>query len=267
MIKNVEKLILCVGLTLATFSAQAEIATDHAEYMYDPDTTENEACSLAIKKAINHAISHVLGEYVSAQEILNCRGTTGERADYACEFNRLSWSQIDGHINKTISQKTEFTRRDGINVCSAVVKLDVAIPATKPDPNFQLRATANANLFRVRQKDDIVVDIEVSQPGYYAVFNWQPHIDNSVFYVEMNDKNTKVSTSIKSDKKFTLTPTWSEAYSTRRKFYDEYLIVVVTKRELRWLSKYSYEDFSKALHLIPENEKRVAKIALQLTNE
>jgi sulfur relay (sulfurtransferase) DsrC/TusE family protein len=143
----------------------------------------------------------------------------------------------------------------------------VAIPATKPDPNFQLRATANANLFRVRQKDDIVVDIEVSQPGYYAVFNWQPHIDNSVFYVEINDKNTKVSTSIKSDKKFTLTPTWSEAYSTRRKFYDEYLIVVATKKELRWLSKYSYEDFSKALHLIPENEKRVAKIALQLTNE
>jgi hypothetical protein len=258
---------LGVCLCISLCSAQAEVAIGRAEHLYGPDTTQNEACNLATKKAVSQAISQVLGEYVSAQEILSCKGSTGKKADYACELNQLSWSQIDGHVNKTINQETITANRDGAMVCTAVVKLDVAIPKTKPDPNFQLRATINANTFRVRQKDEIRVELELSQPGYYAVFNWQPHIDNTVYYLELNPKKPKMSAPIETAKSLEFLTSWSDAYSNRRTFYDEYLIVVASKKELRWLSKYSYEEFSKALHLIPENEKRLAKIAVQLTNE
>lgn len=254
---------LCVLLC----SAKAEVAIGRAEYLYGEDTTQNEACKLATKKAVSQAISQVLPEYVSAQEILSCKGSTGKQADYACELNQLSWSQIDGHINKIISQETVTSNRSGALVCTAVVKLDVAIPVDKPDPNFQLRATINANTFRVRQKDKINVEIELSQPGYYAIFNWLPHIDNTVHYLELNQNKPKLSVRIDSTNSHQLFATWSEAYNKRRSFYDEYLIVVATKKELRWLSRYSYEEFSKVLHLIPENEKSLKKIAIQLTNE
>jgi len=264
-----KKILFGAWLVAMTISCpvQAEIATGRAEYLYGPDTTQNEACNLAIKKAVSQAISQVLGEYVSAQEILSCKGSNGKKADYACELNQLSWSQIDGHINKTISQETMTANRDGAMVCAAVVKLDVAIPKIKPDPNFQLRATINANTFRVRQKDEIRVELELSQPGYYAIFNWLPHVDNTVHILELNQNKPKLSARIDSTTSHQLLPTWSEAYNKRRTFYDEYLIVVATKKELRWLSKYSYEEFSRALHLIPENEKSLQKIAIQLTNE
>jgi hypothetical protein len=270
MRKNAPKSLLFNAwliVSIAGFTAQAEVATGRAEYLHGPETSQNEACDVAKKKAVSQAISQVLGEYVSAQEVMSCRGTTGKAADYACELNQLSWSQIDGHVNKTISVETLPSSRDGAMACTAVVQLDVAIPSKKPDPNFQIRASVNANTFRVKQGDEIRLGIELSQPGYYAIFNWLPHVDNAVHLVEINPQKPKLSVAIESNTNLKFAAKWSDAYNSRRKFYDEYLIVVATKKELRWLSKYNYEDFSRQLFQIPENEKRLAKIAIQLTND
>jgi len=246
---------------------QGEIVTGRAEHLYGRDTSINEACDLANKKAVSQAISHVLGEYVSATEMMSCRGTTGKTADYACELNQLSWSQIEGHINKTFDTQTTLSTRDGAMVCTVVVQLDVAIPTKKPDPNFLLRADINANTFRVKQKDEIRLDIELSQPGYFAIFNWLPHVDKAVHLIEINPQKPKQSVPIEVNSNLRFSTMWSDTYSSRRKFYDEYLIIVATKKEIRWLSKYSYEEFSRQLFLIPADEKRVKKIAIQLTNE
>lgn len=255
-------------LAIAVHSpASAEVTTGRAEYLYGPETAQNDACSLATKKAISHALRQVSGEYATVDELLSCYGSTGKNMDYSCELNQLSWSQIDGYINKTISQEVTTSNRDGAMVCAAVVTLDVGIPITKPDPNFQLRASVNSSTFRVRQKDKIRLEVELSQLGYFAVFNWLPHIDNAVHLIEPDPQKARVSRLIKSETSLEFPIAWSDAYSSKRKFYDEYLIVVATKKELRWLSKYSYEEFSRALYLIPESEKRLTKIAVQLTNE
>jgi hypothetical protein len=62
-----------------------------------------------------------------------------------------------------------------------------------------------------------------------------------------------------------MTASWADSYSGKRKFYDEYLLVVATKRPYKWLSKYSLDEFKSLLQLIPITDKRLVKKAYQLT--
>ena len=255
-------------MALIAGHAGAEISRASAEYLFGPETAENEACNLAIGKAKSRALANVLGESVSAEELLSCKGATGKTSDYSCELNQLTWSQIEGDIKKTLSENKAVERREGASACVAQIEIDVIIPKDKPDPNFQVRADFKQTTFRVG--DDFNLEIELTQPGYFAVFNWLPHDSNSVVriippnddpsqsFVYLNPEKTKKTT-------YAMTASWADSYTAKRKFYDEYLIVVATKKQQRWMSKYSIEDFRSYLQQIPITEKRLVKKAYQLT--
>ncbi|MFM7760055.1 MAG: hypothetical protein ACKO6R_04205, partial [Burkholderiaceae bacterium] len=72
---------LAVGLCVSQ-AARAEISSARAEYLYGPETARKDACNLAIAKARARALANVMGESVSAEELLSCQGTTGKRSDY-----------------------------------------------------------------------------------------------------------------------------------------------------------------------------------------
>lgn len=250
--------------------ASAEISRAKAEYLYGPETAEAEACKLAIGKAKTKALANVLGESVSAEELLSCRGSTGKISDYGCDLNQVTWSQIDGDIKKTLSENAITEKREGASACVAEVEIEVVIPKDKPDPNFQLRADFKQTVFRVG--DDFNLDIELSQAGYFAVFNWLPHDSNSVFRIIPAIEDPSQSNIYLSQEKtkslkaaFSMTASWADSYSGKRKFYDEYLLVVATKRPYKWLSKYSLDEFKSLLQLIPITDKRLVKKAYQLT--
>lgn len=248
--------------------AKAEISRASAEYLFGPETAENEACNIAMGRAKSRALANVLGEFVSAEELLSCKGATGKVSDYNCELNQLTWSQIEGDIKKTISDNKSVERREGASACVAEIVIDVLVPKEKPDPNFQVRADFKQTTFRVG--DDFNLDIELTLPGYFAVFNWLPHDSNSVVriipsnddpsqsFVYLNTEKTKNMT-------YGMTASWADSYSSKRKFYDEYLIVVATKKQQRWMSKYSIDEFKSYLQQIPITDKRVVKKAYQLT--
>ncbi len=261
---------LLVVLALLPLCASAEISRAKAEYLFGPETAKNDACNLAISKAKSRALANVLGESVSAEELLSCKGSTGKVSDYGCDLNQVTWSQIDGDIKKTLTEKTVVEDREGASACVADVEIDVVIPKDKPDPNFQIRADFKQTVFRVG--DDFNLEIELSQAGYFAVFNWLPHDSNSVVriipanedpsqsYVYLNPEKAKTLKTT-----YAMTATWADSYTAKRKFYDEYLIVVATKRQQRWMSKYSLDEFKSYLQQIPITEKRLVKKAYQLT--
>ena len=258
---------LCLGMIS---SANAEIARARAEYLYGPGTTENDACELALSKAKTKALASVLGESVSAEELLSCRQTSGKLADYGCELNQVTWTQIDGDIKKTISEKTQKESREGATACVAEIEVDVDIPSKKPDPNFFVRADFKQTIFRVG--DNFNLDIEFSDAGHYAVFNWLPHDSNAVIRVIPTPDDTNLSSvSIGKDKSKNLKTTyqmvagWSDSYGTKRKFYDEYLLVIATKKPQKWLSQYSLDDFKRMIREIPNDERRLVKKAYQIT--
>ena len=262
--------MLLMLITLTMSSASAEISRAQAEYLYGPETAESEACKLAIGKAKTKALANVLGESVSAEELLSCKGSTGKISDYGCDLNQVTWSQIDGDIKKTLSESAVIEKREGASACVAVVEIEVVIPKDKPDPNFQLRADFKQTVFRVG--DDFNLDIELSQQGFVTVFNWLPHDSNSVVRIIPQSEDPSQSNVFLSAEKtkglkasYAMTANWADSYTGKRKFYDEYLLVVATKRPIKWLSKYNLDDFKSYLQQIPITDKRLVKKAYQMT--
>lgn len=52
--------------------AVAKVVPASGEYLFGPETSENEACELARNKAKSMALSQVVGEKVSSEEQLIC---------------------------------------------------------------------------------------------------------------------------------------------------------------------------------------------------
>ena len=262
-------LLLFAGMA-SSVMAETKTSTASAEYLYGPETSKNEACNLALGKAKMKALANVLGESVSAEELLSCKGSTGKDSDYRCDLNQVTWSQIDGDIKRTISEKTVTEERGDASACVAEVAIEIVIPKDKPDPNFQLRADFKQTVFRVG--DDFNLDIELSQQGFVTVFNWLPHDSNSVVRIIPQSEDPSQSNVFLSAEKtkglkasYAMTANWADSYTGKRKFYDEYLLVVATKRPIKWLSKYNLDDFKSYLQQIPITDKRLIKKAYQLT--
>lgn len=252
--------------------AAAEISAARAEYLFGPETARKDACELAIAKARSRALANVMGEFISSEELLSCQGATGKRSDYGCDLNQITWSQIEGEIRRTLKENTKVEEREGASACIADVEVEIVIPKEKPDPNFQLRADFGQTVFRVGDRFNL--DIELSQPGYFAVFNWLPHDSHSVVRVIPNTDDPAQSTvqlrqnrSKGLKESYSLVASWAESYTGRRKFYDEYLIVVATKKPQRWMSQYSLHDFKALLQQIPITERRLVKKGYQLTKQ
>ena len=252
--------------------AQAETSSARAEYLYGPETARKDACDLALAKARSRALANVMGESVSTEELLSCQGSTGKRSDYGCDLNQVTWSQIDGEIKRTIRETTTVEEREGATACIADVEIEVAIPKEKPDPNFQLRVELGQSVFRVGDRFNL--EIELSQPGHFAVFNWLPHDSHSVVRViPANEDPSQATVYLRPNRSkaikesYSLVASWADSYIGKRKFYDEYLIVVATKKPQRWLSRYSLDDFKALLQQIPITERRLVKKGYQLTKQ
>ena len=262
-------LLLVAGI-VPSVMAETKTSTSSAEFLYGPETSKNEACNLALGKAKMKALANVLGESVSAEELISCKGSTGKNADYQCDLNQLTWSLIDGDIKKSTEKVPVIEKRGDATACIVEVEIEVEIPKDNADPNFQLRADFKQTVFRVG--DDFNLDIELTQPGYFAVFNWLPHDSNSIVrIIPAVDDPSQATVYLSTDKSkglkasYVMTANWADSYTGKRKFYDEYLIVVATKNKRLWLSNYSYDEFQTLLQSIPRPEKRRVIKAYQLT--
>ncbi len=268
-ILRVVLLLVFAGMA-SSVTAETKTSTAREEYRYGPETNENDACKLALGKAKMKALANVLGESVSAEELMSCKGSTGKNADYQCDLNQLTWSLIDGDIKKSKETLPLIEKRGDATACVVEVEIEVEIPKDNADPNFQLRAEFKQTVFRVG--DDFNLDIELNQSGYFAVFNWLPHDSNSIVRIIPAIEDPSQATVYLSAEKtkglkasYAMTANWADSYTGKRKFYDEYLIVVATKRKMFWLSKYSYDEFQALLQSIPRPEKRRVIKAYQLT--
>ena len=262
-------LLLVAGI-VSSVMAETKTSTSSAEYLYGPETSKNEACNLALGKAKMKALANVLGESVSAEELMSCKGSTGKNADYQCDLNQLTWSLIDGDIKKSTEKVPVIEKRGDATACIVEVEIEVEIPKDNADPNFQLRADLKQTVFRVG--DDFNLDIELTQPGYFAVFNWLPHDSNSIVrIIPAIDDSSQATVYLSTDKSkglkasYAMTANWADSYTGKLKFYNEYLIVVATKNKRLWLSNYSYDEFQTLLQSIPRPEKRLVKKGYQLT--
>ena len=264
------KIIYTTSLLLVCFFANAEMTTGVGEYLYGPETSKAEACRLALDRAKSMALSSVMGESVSNEQQLYCKETTGKKSDIDCEYNNVTWSLIEGDLKPPTKKTERVEPRSGESACIVAIEVDVIVPTRKPDPNFEVKLKINQTVFRVG--DDFNLEFESTLPAYFAVFNWLPNENNQINRVlltssaDQSDSDVLKKSPIgKFQFKQAFTATWSKAYKGDKKFYDEWVLVVVTKKPYKWLSSYDFETFKEKLREIPNDERRIKRMGYQLS--
>ena len=258
------KLIVVLAAACASSLACAEFAPGTGEHLYGPDLSDNAACDLAENKAKANALASVLGEAVSNEEQLFCKQSASRTADSGCEFNRVTWSLIEGDIKAIRNLKRVTDKRLGNSVCLVSLEAEIVIPTKKPDPNFEVKVSTNQMVYRVN--DDFALAVESTEPAYLAIFNWLPNENNQVHRIVPQDGDgasgaglLKKNPSGKIRLDFALQATWSTAYKDNKKQYDEWLIVIASKRPYKWLASYQLDQFKEKLREIPVDERRIIK--------
>ena len=266
-----------IFLSILTFSflvimgqAHAEAVNAKGEYLYGPDTSEADACRLAKERAKANALSKVFGESISMEEQMSCREVKGGKPDYGCELNRVSWSSIEGDIRSVTDYRKVIESRVGEKACIVTLTADVVLPDRKPDSNFDFKATLNEKAYRTG--DVLTISLEPTVPMHIAIFNWVPYQDRDTvtqMFPNSMDPQSHITkkTSIPTESKlsaYNFTMTWLESLPKNKTFVDEYLIVIGTKKPIKWLSSYEFSDFKLKLSEIPLDEMRVVKRGYQL---
>jgi len=266
------KLTLLIGLFLAfVFGlAGAEIAHGSAEYLYGPETSQSTACQLAEDKAKIVAIASIFGEALSNEEQQFCNSTSGNKSVSNCEFNRVTWTLIEGDIKVVKNLKRKVESRGDATACIVSLDADVVIPAKKSDPNFDMKVRTKQSVYRVG--DDFSLEIESTEPAYVAIFNWLPNENNKVYRISKQGIESGSDSGLlgkSSDGKigvnYTLVASWSDSYKDPGRLYDEWLIVIATKKPYKWLTSYDLNEFKGKLREIPNDERRIVRRGYQLT--
>ena len=262
--------ITLLSFLLVSNCIHAEMAQGVGEYLYGPDTSESKACELAQDKAKAMALTSVMGEAVSNEQQLYCKETSGKRSDYDCEYNSVTWSLIEGDLKSPTIIEKKVEPKSGFTSCKIRLEVEVIVPQRKPDPNFDVKAKTNQTVFRVG--DDLNLEVESTMPAHFAVFNWLPYENNQVIFVPLtNSSEVFDSYALKKDAggkfrfKQSFSATWSKAYKGDKKFYDEWVVVVVTKKPYKWLSSYDLDQFKEKLREIPNDERRIKRLGYQLS--
>ena len=268
--RSYKKGITLLGIFLISNCIHAEMAHGVGEYLHGPDTSESKACELAEDKAKAMALISVMGESVSSEEQLYCKETSGKKSDYDCEYNSVKWSLIEGDLKSPKNVERKVESKTGFKSCKVSLDVEVIVPQRKPDPNFDVKAKTNQTVYRVG--DDLTLEIESTMPAYFAVFNWLPYENDQVIFVPLtNSSEVFNSHTLKKDAggkfqfKQSFSAIWSKAYKGDKKFYDEWVVVVVTKKPYKWLSSYDLNKFKEKLREIPNDERRINKLGYQLS--
>ncbi len=262
--------LFAVLLILSIQIVNAETARGEAEYLYGPETSQSTACKLAEDKAKIVAIASIFGEAMSNEEQQFCNATSGNQSASKCEFNRVTWTLIEGDIKSIKNVKRKVESRGDSSACIVTLDADIVVPSKKPDPNFDVKVKTKQNVYRVG--DDFLLEIEGTEPAYIAIFNWLPNEDNKVYRITRPDvknafeseflvKNPSGKVSIN----YTLVTSWSDSYRDAKRLYDEWLIVIATKKPFKWLSAYDLDDFKAKLREIPIDERRVVRRGYQVS--
>ena len=263
-------ILLIMTMVRSLANAQTAIAHGEAEYLYGPETSQQYACKLAEEKAKLNALAAIFGQALSSEEQQFCNFTSGNKSDSKCEFNRVTWTLIEGDIKNIKNKNIKEELRNGAKACMVSLDAEIVIPSKKPDPNFEVKLRTKQNVYRVG--DVFALEIESTEPAHIAVFNWLPNENNQVYRIinpgiESRSDSGYLGKQVngKIGVNYTLMASWSDAYTDSKRLYDEWFIVIASKNPYKWLSAYSIDEFKDKLREIPIDDRRVVKRGYQLS--
>ena len=167
-------LFLTIILLLFCNFSYAEKVTAKGDHSYFGDTSDDDACEHALRKAKLKALEKVLGQTISSEELEKCSTVDGKTN---CERNQFFLSSFGGEltdtkeINKEIKTVKIENSKDA-NICLIEIRTNVKKTTQKLDPSFDFNVKLNG--YNFKDGDNLTIDIELNKPMYLTVFQILP---------------------------------------------------------------------------------------------
>ena len=208
-------------------------------HYFGPDITENHSCMLAELRAEEDAIIKGSGETVSAQDWKVC-------TDPDCVLTEYRWTILNGMIITSYVTDKTITELFGQQVCKVTISANVM--PIKKDPSFSATIHLNTNLYNVG--DRLIINVDPSQKMFVYVFSWnsQDYETVNVHRIFPNKYETayiKKQTTIPSSD-YELVMTLPNNYKENKPI-DEYLFVVMSKKQISFAEGYKFPSFNLLL--------------------
>ena len=246
------------------FAANAKNYDGYGEYKFGPNIAESRACELAFERAKTNALSKVFGEKIYSGDFLRC----SESDNVECELNQYTLITSDGTINKIKKRKEEVIKQEGFSICICQIIASIDKPKHQPDPNFHFSARINKRYFRDLEK--YMIQIEPSIKMYVNIFSWNPYTSKGTQVLRIFPNKYEQDNKIENKRKI---PGKKYNYSfkvqyppkiQKKKYVDEYLIVVATKKDNDFIDDYKFKKFQEIISEIPNDEFRIEKINYEI---
>jgi len=238
------------------FAANAKDYSGYGEYHFGPNVAESRACELAFERAKTNALSKVFGEKIYSGDFLRC----SESDNVECELNQYTLITSDGTINKIKKRKEEVIKQEGFSTCIYQIIASIDKPKHQPDPNFHFNARINKRYFRDLEK--YMIQIEPSIKMFVNIFSWNPYGSKgtqvSRIFPNEHEQDNKIENKRLipgEEKKYKFIVKYPDEVQDK-KYIDQYLIVLATKKNITFLKDYEFKNFQAIIYEIPNNEKR-----------
>jgi hypothetical protein len=256
---------LILGLILALpASASAEWVRAEAEYKFLPIMSEEDACLRADERAKADAIRQVTGEVLSSEEFLQC---TEQGDEVECTRNSTIWTSVGGEILSFRNRQSQTsTVIDDIRKCLVSFEADVHVAEGKPDPNFDVDVKLNNPTYR--DGENLVVTLNPSQPMSVQIFQWLPYEKGDIqvgrIFPNQFDSADRIIKPVTipteaGAKRYDLKVSFPTGRPANRKWVDEYLMVVATKKPMALSDSYTLEEFKRKITEIPLGDRRIVR--------
>ena len=248
------------------FEVNAKDYSGIGKYRFGPNVAESIACDLAFERAKKNALSNAYGEKVFSEDFMRC----SESDNAECELNKTIISTINGRIKKIKKQQRTLTKQEGSSICIYEIICDIAKPKKQKDANFHFDLMLNKKIFRNDEK--FTIDIEPNMKMFVNIFQWNPYISEGTNLTKIFPNKYESNNEIEKKKKRKI-PNIKSGYSFKvkypadtqnKKYVDEYLIVLATKKDNHFMNHYEYKKFQEIMHEIPNDEYRVEQIKYEI---
>lgn len=250
----------------------ANLVEATGDYMYGPETSDAQACRLAVLAARNNALLKKVGEDVSIDQSYACTESVSQAViapqKGLCTLNKYLWSQMGGEIQSFKVLDTSISTSMGARTCRAKISAEIN-KKVSADPAFDFAVTVNANTFRVGEK--LKVFVSADQEANLTIFSWIPNASNDgvVEQIFPNQYQTKslLNAQLTIPNQDYDIVVGSDSAGVRKgqaSVQLEHLIFVMSKNELLWPKKMSYDDFSKKVFETDPHQIRIRKKTLSV---
>ena len=267
MLKTMRFLVFIIFFCgFCIFEVNAKDYSGIGKYRFGPNVAESIACDLAFERAKKNALSNAYGEKIFSEDLMRCSETEG---DAKCELNKSIISTINGTIKK-IKRKIilPLEKQVGYSICTCQIIAAIVKPKKSKDANFHFNLILNKKIFRNDEK--FTIDIKPNMKMFVNIFQWNPYVSEGSNITKIFPNKFESNNEIEKKRKI---PDIKSGYSFKaeypaetqnKKYVDEYLIVLATKKDNHFMNHYKYKKFQEIIHEIPNDEYRMEKINYEI---